>query len=614
MSAVGSSAKNPTALGGQPIPVTRYAARSKTGDDTHGSADSQIKQIDAVLSPLGGRVLSGDPHKDYASGSKSNRGPALAHAIEEATTAAEHYGQAELWVFHSSRLARGTGKKGEARALGHLLYELQARGVVVRSVSDDEFTTNEQLWGIASSQSSKYSKDLSDHIRRGYREAAERGDPSWLVQGVPLGGYLVERSVDEGGRITRKATKDPESAWMYELIFEMALEGKSDQTIQLALSERGARTRPSKRHPRSKPFNANLIADICTNPAFAGLVRHKTEIVGPGQWPSYLSPEDFWRLQAERKQRSGQTKRPRGRPPGYVTAGVTIDPVTGKRQLNLVQGIPYLLRGLVRCGECGGPMRPDTSRRRRQDGERLRRYVCLAHHDFHKDSAEWCPAKPIDASVAEKLVMTGLSDLISDADTLREQLGAGRTANLERLGRVAAEAREEAERKDRVAEKAQARYERALEEDDDETAEIALAAVRRARKDAENARKRLNAARDALHTEPQEDDADVLSRVWKALSGSIADAGGDILKLNAALREWFVAFDVRKLRYTGIRVVPVISAVALARMMSMPPAFAPGRISAVAYDEDGEATYWGSHLVATEGGIPSSTGYWEALE
>jgi chromosome segregation ATPase len=170
---------------------------------------------------------------------------------------------------------------------------------------------------------------------------------------------------------------------------------------------------------------------------------------------------------------------------------------------------------------------------------------------------------------------TQASELISDADKLREQLGAGRTAQIERLGRIAADAREEAKKADHVAEKAQARYEQALGEDDDATAEIALAAVRRKRKDAEDARKRLDAALDALDMEPQEDDEDVHARVWKALSGSITDADGDVLKLNAALREWFVAFEIREMKLTGIRVVPVISAVALSRMMSTHPRSRP---------------------------------------
>jgi hypothetical protein len=87
-----------------------------------------------------------------------------------------------------------------------------------------------------------------------------------------------------------------------------------------------------------------------------------------------------------------------------------------------------------------------------------------------------------------------------------------------------------------------------------------------------------------------------------------------VLKLNAAVLEWFVAFDFRQMKYTGIRFVPVMSAAALSRMMITPPAFSSGRVSAIAYGGEGEAThYWGSHVVEdrSSGGQPSSTGYWQ---
>ena len=139
-------------------------------------------------------------------------------------------------------------------------------------------------------------------------------------------------------------------------------------------------------------------------------------------------------------------------------------------------------------------MRGKTSRRSTVSGERIRRYVCAAHNDNHRDSAEFCPAKPIDATAVDALVLSRINDLVSDSQRLGEQLGAGRVAQVERIGIVAVEAREAAASADRVVERAQARYERSLADDDDEAADINLAAVRRARKEAEAARERSNAA------------------------------------------------------------------------------------------------------------------------
>ncbi len=146
-----------------------------------------------------------------------------------------------------------------------------------------------------------------------------------------------------------------------------------------------------------------------------------------------------------------------------------------------------------------------------------------------------------------------------------------------------------------------------MENDDEERADAAEAAVVAANRKAKAARTRLDAALDALNAPEEESDGDILTRVWTALSGQLAEAGEDVRGLNAALREWFVAFDLRQMKYTGIRVVPVMSAAALARMMSTPPAFSDGQISSIGYGPEGEVTHvWGAHLC--------STGYSAALE
>ena len=206
---------NPSPAKGIPTPVIRYAARSKAGEDANESTASQIEQINAVLARTEGRVVVGEPHEDHASGSKSNRGRGLKAAVKQAAEAAERHGRAELWVFHSSRL----GGKGEAQALGKLLYDLRAEGVTVRSVSDDAFTTNEMLWGVASQQASKCSEDLSAHVRRGYEKAAQRGSAARLVQGIRLAGYQVLREIDDRRRVTYAAVKHPEDGWIFELIW-----------------------------------------------------------------------------------------------------------------------------------------------------------------------------------------------------------------------------------------------------------------------------------------------------------------------------------------------------------------------------------------------------------
>ena len=95
-----------------------YAARSEDEKPGKDSTGSQTEHCRERIAQLGKRTVIGE-YVDHASGFKSDRGLGLAEAIEAAVAASP----CELWVIHSSRLGRGTGKKGEARAIGKLLYD-----------------------------------------------------------------------------------------------------------------------------------------------------------------------------------------------------------------------------------------------------------------------------------------------------------------------------------------------------------------------------------------------------------------------------------------------------------------------------------------------------------
>ena len=138
----------------QPNPMTAtcaviYAALSKSSED-ESSIESQVDAIRARLKQIypDGCTILGPFTDDGYSGSKRNRGPALEHAINAAIEAADEHGAAELWAVVSSRFARGSGRRNEARAIGSLFYDLRARGVALRTVQDDEFVTNEMLIGL----------------------------------------------------------------------------------------------------------------------------------------------------------------------------------------------------------------------------------------------------------------------------------------------------------------------------------------------------------------------------------------------------------------------------------------------------------------------------------
>jgi DNA invertase Pin-like site-specific DNA recombinase len=151
--------------------------------------------------------------------------------MEAAKAEAAEGGQAELWVFHSSRLARGSGKLNEAQALGAVFYDLRRHGVDLRSVEDDAYVTDEAFVGMASKMAHKYSEDISAHSRAGKRRAWERGD----FPGGPI--------PDGFERVGRDLRLDPERIEVIRLIGDLSDEGWGDPSIPRELNRRGHRTK-----------------------------------------------------------------------------------------------------------------------------------------------------------------------------------------------------------------------------------------------------------------------------------------------------------------------------------------------------------------------------------
>lgn len=125
-------------------PVIFYASRSQAEEPGKDSTGDQL----AIIRRHVGRAPVAE-HVDHASGSKRSRGPGLEAAIADAKSAAAEHGSAELWAWHSARFGRGSGKLGEARAVGELFYAMRRAGVALRTVENDSYVTDEMLIGFA---------------------------------------------------------------------------------------------------------------------------------------------------------------------------------------------------------------------------------------------------------------------------------------------------------------------------------------------------------------------------------------------------------------------------------------------------------------------------------
>ena len=519
-------------------PVVIYAAKST--EDRKGSIPTQIAECREAVEREGDRTIVGEFSDEGKSAFSGNRGDGLAAAKLRATEAANEHGEAELWVAHTDRLARGDGVAADH--LGEIFFAMRKASVRLRSVRDDSNCEDAIRAVLIGERNTEDSKGKSKAIRAGLRRAADRGE---MRSPVLLDGYAAQREVDDHGRVTRTIIKDPERAHIFELLWELARAGKSLQAIQLEFSSRGFVTAPRRRDYRARPFDCNRLSQALENPTYAGIVVYRGETLATtGNWPRYVEPEDFYRLREERRARSNATKRSVGRP-----------------------AVGYLLAQLATCGECGTPVHTDTGRQ-----SKARRYLCRAHRDHHRDSAEWCPALPYDAIEADRIVLAGIDRLLSDADALGDQLLAGRRAETENLTRTAQSARDDATAAERVAEKAEQRWAKALEDDDEAAAEIALATAKRKRIEATNANTRLAATLDAIsNVAAEEPDAGhVMAKIWAGLNGRVAEAKGDIRKLNAALREHFQRMELHRAASGELSVVPVLSADAVVRILHEP--------------------------------------------
>src|SRR3954468_1445463 len=107
--------------------VVSYAAKSSA--DEHDSIASQQRAIRERARGEPDRSMVAEFAEANRSGWRGSRGPQLEAAMAKAVELACEHDSVELWVWHSTRLGRGSGLKGEARSLLEVFAYLRRRGV-----------------------------------------------------------------------------------------------------------------------------------------------------------------------------------------------------------------------------------------------------------------------------------------------------------------------------------------------------------------------------------------------------------------------------------------------------------------------------------------------------
>lgn len=524
---------------GSLIPAVIYAAKSTA--DPRGSIGTQTTDCEAMAAREGWTVA--DIYSDEAASAyHGNRGDGLLQAQAHAERLAAEHGEAMLVVQHSDRLARGDGVA--SRHLVEIsLWALKA-GVRVRSVQDDGAGESLLMAVVMGERNHEDSKRKAAATAAGRRRAAERGE--WC--GSVPDGYTIERE-SHGAVIVRRVVFDGDRQPVYRALWDLALEGATVNTIVLELAARGYLTAPRKARPR--PFDAARVGKVLVNPFYGGFMVSRGEVIGAGNWPAYVEPDDWQRLRAERAARGRHKPNPVGRP----QAG--------------------LLARLARC-ECGDTLVQQVAGPRK-DGSRRRTYVCRTH--MHR--RDGCSALPFDADTVERMVLGGLDRLLGEGTAWSDALLAGRAAERARLQAEVTAAVAERDECKRAIEKLIDCYDAAALAEDENGLELASGALPRRRENLQRVCIRLKAAEDALvglDDGLEGDGADLaIVRLWRSLSGGLAASAGDVKAMNATLRETFDAFELH--RDAGeLCIVPVLSGEAVARALR--DASSPHRVTA----------------------------------
>lgn len=196
------------------------------------------------------------------------------------------------------------------------------------------------LEAIYAARNHEYSLNLSNEVKRKMKMYAKKA--LFLGGKPPLGYDVYEELVD--GQPRKKYAINEKEAEIIRLIFKMYLEGYSQRKIVDTLNQYGYKTK------LGNTFSQTSIYEILRNEKYTGTYifnrsaskfdqkrnNHKSkppeEIIKiPGAIPEIIKPEDFKKIQEmmdRRKHAPGENK--------------AIE--------------PYLLTGLIFCGDCGGSM------------------------------------------------------------------------------------------------------------------------------------------------------------------------------------------------------------------------------------------------------------------
>lgn len=291
--------------------------RVSTEDQTEYSPDSQLKKIQEYAHAH--QILLSEDHiyvDEGISGRQAAKRPAFLQMIGTARQKPRPFDVILVWKF--SRFARNRQDS--------ILYKSMLRkecGIQVISITEQlsDDPTAILIEALLEAMDEYYSINLAQEVRRGMYEKFSRGG----VVSVPPFGYRMGAEHFE---------PEAEQAPLIPMIYQDFLKGLSCRQIAAKLNALGVRT------SRGNLFESRTITYILSNPTYTGKLRRtsssdKDLTIVTGHHPPLIDESTYQAVQ-HRLSLMRASHAPHAR-----TAPAS-----------------YMLKGLVRCGQCGSTLTP----------------------------------------------------------------------------------------------------------------------------------------------------------------------------------------------------------------------------------------------------------------
>ncbi len=496
-------------------PAVLYAAKST--QDKHASIPDQLKDGRKKAAEEDWEII-GEFTDEGFSAYSGNRGPGLKQASDLAASASKERDTTCMLVAqHSDRFARGAGDRpGASDSLLEVWTRMRRADVHLRTYQNDAMMHKPVTVAVASEQAYEESKRKSEAVKDGMRRRRSKG--------LPQGGKrrLGYRFVKGEGRLIPDETE----RLVVARIYDEFLAGRTDEAIARDRLEEGVPTAEGGR------WYSATVREILMNPLYKGWLKTKEGVI-KGQHEPCVSPK-LWQQAQDLRRRRAEVSPGKGR---------------GRRS----SGKHLFRAGTLRCGLCGGPMTPRTTRPgKSRPGRKISEtYICLER----KCHPDLCSMTPVKREVVDTAVFNYFESVALDVEATKAQLTEAHDRKLSEIQALSEQARAEQQRAQARLAKVRRDYtdDRITAEDwasfrDELTADLkaANAEVDRLGKQASESEELagwLGAERETLQK---------LAQLRAAVAGEISSQD-DLDTVRAALTQLFEHFVIKKVE-PGTRV------------------------------------------------------------